>query len=127
MMYNTVSLHCNLLDGSLPACIEKFEWHKALCGVPRLQVLPCKDSTQLKYILPDNHLRDPANVLVLKYILPSTNICNIVSDTYYHLRQTPIKHHCVLPENVLLVEDMVAHLGDFGLAKRLGGIAAIGL
>ncbi|TYH48081.1 hypothetical protein ES332_D10G043700v1 [Gossypium tomentosum] len=72
MMYNTVSLHCNLLDGSLPACIEKFEWHKALCGVPRLQVLPCKDSTQLKYILPDYHLRDPANVLVLKYILPAT-------------------------------------------------------
>ncbi|KAH1048423.1 hypothetical protein J1N35_039207 [Gossypium stocksii] len=65
MMYNTVLLQCNLLDASLLACIEKFEWHKALCGVPQLQVHHAK-------------------------IVPSYNICNIVSDPYYHLLQIPL-------------------------------------
>lgn len=61
-------------------------------------------------------------------ISPSLNIVqrlNIAIDVasaldyLHHHCQTPIVHCDLKPSNVLLDDDMTAHLGDFGLARFL--------
>ena len=60
-----------------------------------------------------------------KKILSFIQKLNIAIDVAYALEylhhhcQTPIVHCDLKPSNILLDEDMVAHVGDFGLAKFL--------
>ncbi|WRX29564.1 Serine-threonine/tyrosine-protein kinase [Theobroma cacao] len=60
------------------------------------------------------------------YFLDISQRLNIMIDIasaleYLHHGHTPAVVHCDLkPNNVLLDKDMVAHLGDFGIAKLLG-------
>ena len=61
------------------------------------------------------------------YCLDFLQRLNIVIDVasaleyLHHGSSTPVVHCDVKPSNVLLDEDMVAHLSDFGISKLLGG------
>ncbi|KAI3841500.1 hypothetical protein MKX03_031113 [Papaver bracteatum] len=64
----------------------------------------------------------------LQRSLSSTERLNIATDIacaleyLHHHCQTPLVHCDLKPSNVLLEDEMNAHVGDFGLAKFLGGV-----
>uniref|UniRef100_A0A0E0M721 Receptor kinase-like protein Xa21 n=1 Tax=Oryza punctata TaxID=4537 RepID=A0A0E0M721_ORYPU len=72
-----------------------------------------------KWLHPEVHSSDPVKVLTLMQRLSIASDIATALD-YLHNSCHPTIVHCDFkPSNILLGEDMVAHVGDFGLAKIL--------
>ena len=68
----------------------------------------------------DNWLHHECRSLSFREILDiAKDVANALDYLHHHQCQTPIVHGDLKPSNVLLDDDMVAHVGDFGLAKFL--------
>ncbi|KAK2999489.1 hypothetical protein RJ639_024066, partial [Escallonia herrerae] len=73
-----------------------------------------------RWLHPNNERRDMQDSLQHLSLIQRINIALDVAIAldYLHNRcQTPIIHRDLKPGNILLDHDMIAHLGDFGLAK----------
>lgn len=63
-------------------------------------------------------LEEPRNLNLLQRLNIAIDVANAL-DYLHHNCQTPIVHCDLKPSNVLLDDEMVGHVGDFGLAKLL--------
>ncbi|XP_058109117.1 probable LRR receptor-like serine/threonine-protein kinase At3g47570 [Magnolia sinica] len=72
-----------------------------------------------KWLHRDGQEQQPRNLNFLQRL----NIAIDVASALDYLDQTSIIHRDLKPSNILLDDDMVAHLGDFGLAKLFSEVA----
>ena len=63
-------------------------------------------------------LQDPRKLSLLQRLNISIDVANALDYLHHHC-QPPIVHCDLKPRNVLLDDEMVGHVGDFGLAKLL--------
>ncbi|KAK9725027.1 hypothetical protein RND81_05G116700 [Saponaria officinalis] len=66
----------------------------------------------------DKWLHKEVNLSLLQRVDIGLNVAHAIN-YLHHESQTPIVHCDLKPSNILLDQDMVAHVGDFGLAKFL--------
>ncbi|CAM8899460.1 unnamed protein product [Rhodiola kirilowii] len=71
----------------------------------------------LYFIFNDGEQRETRNFLTLARRLEIAIDVGCALDYLHNCCETPIVHCDLKPSNILLDEDMVAHVGDFGLAK----------
>ncbi|XP_047259615.1 probable LRR receptor-like serine/threonine-protein kinase At3g47570 [Capsicum annuum] len=90
-------------------------------------VLECMPNGSLeKYLYSHNYFLDTKQRLSHNYFLDTKQRLSIMIDVacaleyLHHGCLLPVIHCDVKPSNVLLDEDMVAHLSDFGISKLLG-------
>ncbi|KAM4078853.1 hypothetical protein ACB094_09G071800 [Castanea mollissima] len=125
-----LNISYNDLEGEVPSegifanasQISIFKNSKLCGGVQELHLPTCTKKNP----------HSSTKLLALKIVIPFTSMeielysrLNIAVDVAYALEylhhncETPIVHCDLKPSNILLDEDMVAHVGDFGLVKFL--------
>ena len=63
-------------------------------------------------------LDEPRSLSLLQRLNISTDVANALDYLHHHC-QTPVIHCNLKPSNVLLDDEMIGHVGDFGLARLL--------
>ncbi|XP_047264664.1 LRR receptor-like serine/threonine-protein kinase EFR [Capsicum annuum] len=116
---HSLNLSSNNLEGEVPVTgifsnlsADAFVGNSNLCGgIQQLHLQPCvhqeTQKTRKKHVLP------------LKFIL------TIVFAATFSIHQcpTPMIHCDIKPQNILLDEDLTAHLGDFSLVRLIPGFS----
>ncbi|XP_058110896.1 probable LRR receptor-like serine/threonine-protein kinase At3g47570 [Magnolia sinica] len=70
----------------------------------------------------DGHDQSRRNLNFIQRLNIAVDVVSVLDYLHHHL-QTPIVHRDLKPSNILLDDDMIAHVGDFGLAKFLSDVA----
>ena len=65
----------------------------------------------------DEAVEEPKNLSILQRLNIAIDVANALD--YLHHCQTPIVHCNLKPSNILIDDEMIGHVGDFGLAKFL--------
>ena len=67
---------------------------------------------------PNETLKEPRNLSLFRRLDIAIHVVNALDYLHHHC-QTPIVHCDLKPSNVLLDDEMIGHVGDFGLARLL--------
>ncbi|XP_058112340.1 putative receptor-like protein kinase At3g47110 [Magnolia sinica] len=74
-----------------------------------------------KWLHGDGHDQLGRNLNFIQRLNIAIDVANALDYLHHHC-QTPIIHCDLKPDNILLDDDMIAHVGDFGLARFLSDV-----
>ncbi|XP_058111774.1 probable LRR receptor-like serine/threonine-protein kinase At3g47570 [Magnolia sinica] len=74
-----------------------------------------------KWLHGDGHDQLGRNLNFIQRLNIAIDVANALDYLHHHC-QTPIIHRDLKPDNILLDDDMIAHVGDFGLARFLSDV-----
>ncbi|XP_058111760.1 probable LRR receptor-like serine/threonine-protein kinase At3g47570 [Magnolia sinica] len=74
-----------------------------------------------KWLHRDGHDQLGRNLNFIQRLNIAIDVANALDYLHHHC-QTPIIHRDLKPDNILLDDDMIAHVGDFGLARFLSDV-----
>ncbi|KAB2615465.1 LRR receptor-like serine/threonine-protein kinase [Pyrus ussuriensis x Pyrus communis] len=94
-----------------------------------IKIISCCDELDFKalilQLMPngslENWLYSPYRSLTILQRLDIMKDVALALEYLHHVYSIPIVHYDVKPSNILLDDDMVAHVADFGIARLIGG------
>ncbi|XP_058110901.1 probable LRR receptor-like serine/threonine-protein kinase At3g47570 [Magnolia sinica] len=75
-----------------------------------------------RWLRKDGYDQQRGNLTFIQRLNIALDVASALDYLHHHC-QTPIVHRDLKPSNILLDDDMIAHVGDFGLARFLSEVA----